>query len=29
MTPAEFGGFILEYTNRWAKIIRAANIRPE
>jgi tripartite-type tricarboxylate transporter receptor subunit TctC len=29
MTPAEFGSFILEYTNKWAKVIRAANIKVE
>jgi tripartite-type tricarboxylate transporter receptor subunit TctC len=29
MTAAEFGGFILEYTNKWANVIRAANIKPE
>jgi tripartite-type tricarboxylate transporter receptor subunit TctC len=28
-TPAGFGGFIAEYTDKWAKVIRAANIKPE
>ena len=26
MTPAEFGKFIVEDTEKWAKVIRAANI---
>jgi tripartite-type tricarboxylate transporter receptor subunit TctC len=29
MTPAEFGRFIVEQTETWAKVIRTANIRPE
>jgi tripartite-type tricarboxylate transporter receptor subunit TctC len=29
MTPAEFGKFIAEDTEKWAKVIRAANIKPE
>jgi tripartite-type tricarboxylate transporter receptor subunit TctC len=29
MTPAEFGRFIAEQTETWAKVIRTANIRPE
>jgi tripartite-type tricarboxylate transporter receptor subunit TctC len=28
-TPAGFGVFIAEYTDNWAKVIRAANIKPE
>jgi tripartite-type tricarboxylate transporter receptor subunit TctC len=28
-SPAEFGKFIVDYTNKWAKVIRAANIKPE
>jgi tripartite-type tricarboxylate transporter receptor subunit TctC len=28
-TPAEFGAFIADYTAKWAKVIRAANIKPE
>jgi tripartite-type tricarboxylate transporter receptor subunit TctC len=28
-TPADFGKLIAEETERWAKVIRAANIRPE
>jgi len=29
MSPAAFGQFIAEYTDKWTKIIRAANIRAE
>jgi tripartite-type tricarboxylate transporter receptor subunit TctC len=29
MTPAEFGKFMLDETEKWAKVIRAANIKPE
>ena len=28
-SPAEFGKFIAEYTGKWSKVIRAANIKPE
>src|SRR6516162_4917263 len=28
-SPAEFGKFIIEYTNKWDKVIRAAGIRLE
>jgi tripartite-type tricarboxylate transporter receptor subunit TctC len=28
-SPAEFGKFIVEYTERWGKVIRAADIKPE
>jgi tripartite-type tricarboxylate transporter receptor subunit TctC len=28
-TSAQFGNFITEYTETWAKVIRAANIKPE
>jgi tripartite-type tricarboxylate transporter receptor subunit TctC len=28
-SPAEFGKFIVEFTEKWAKVIRAANIEPE
>jgi tripartite-type tricarboxylate transporter receptor subunit TctC len=28
-TPAEFGKFLADETDKWAKVIRAANIRPE
>jgi tripartite-type tricarboxylate transporter receptor subunit TctC len=28
-TPAEFGKFIAEETEKWGKVIRAANIKPE
>jgi tripartite-type tricarboxylate transporter receptor subunit TctC len=27
--PADFGKFIVEYTEKWAKVIRAANIKAE
>ena len=29
MSPAEFGKFIADETEKWGKVIRAANIRPE
>ena len=29
VTPAEFGNFVADETNKWAKVIRAANIKPE
>jgi tripartite-type tricarboxylate transporter receptor subunit TctC len=28
-TPAEFGEFMAAYTEKWGKVIRAANIKPE
>jgi len=28
-TPAEFGKLIRDETEKWAKVIRAANIKPE
>ena len=28
-SPAEFGKLIAEETEKWAKVIRAANIKPE
>ena len=28
-SPAEFGKFIAEYTEKWGKVIREANIKPE
>jgi tripartite-type tricarboxylate transporter receptor subunit TctC len=28
-SPDEFGKFIVEYTEKWAKVIRDANIKPE
>jgi len=28
-SPADFGRFIVEYTEKWKKVIRTANIRPE
>jgi tripartite-type tricarboxylate transporter receptor subunit TctC len=29
MTPSDFGKFIAEEVEKWAKVIRAANIKPE
>jgi tripartite-type tricarboxylate transporter receptor subunit TctC len=29
MTPADFRSFIIEFTGKWAKVIRAANIKVE
>ena len=29
MTPADFGNFIVEDTEKWGKIIQAANIRVD
>jgi tripartite-type tricarboxylate transporter receptor subunit TctC len=29
MTPAEFGKFTTDETEKWAKVIRAANIKPD
>ena len=29
MTPAEFGKFIAEETEKWAKVIKFAGIKPE
>ena len=29
MTPAEFGKFIASETDKWGKVIQAANIKPE
>jgi len=28
-SPADFGKLIVDETERWAKVIRAANIKPE
>jgi tripartite-type tricarboxylate transporter receptor subunit TctC len=28
-SPAEFGKFIVDYTEKWGRVIRAANIKPE
>ena len=28
-SPAEFGKLIMDETEKWAKVIRAANIKPE
>ena len=28
-SPAEFGKFIVDYTEKWGKVIRDANIKPE
>jgi hypothetical protein len=29
MTPAEFGNFVAGESEKWGKVIRAANIKPE
>ena len=29
LTPAEFGKLVADETEKWAKVIRAANIKPE
>jgi len=29
MTPAEFGKLVAQETEKWARVIRAANIKPE
>jgi tripartite-type tricarboxylate transporter receptor subunit TctC len=29
LTPAEFGKLLADETEKWAKVIRAANIKPE
>jgi hypothetical protein len=29
LTPAAFGQLIADDTEKWAKVIRAANIKPE
>jgi hypothetical protein len=29
LTPSEFGTFIADETEKWGKVIRAANIKPE
>jgi hypothetical protein len=29
MTPGEFGKLIGDETEKWAKVIRAANIKPD
>jgi tripartite-type tricarboxylate transporter receptor subunit TctC len=29
MTPADFGKLIADETEKWAKVIRAVNIKPE
>ena len=28
-SPAEFGNYIVQYTEKWGKVIRASNIKPE
>jgi len=28
-SPAEFGNYIVQYTEKWGKVVRAANIKPE
>jgi tripartite-type tricarboxylate transporter receptor subunit TctC len=27
--PAEFGNYVVQYTEKWGKVVRAANIKPE
>ena len=29
LTPTEFGKFIADASNKWAKVIRTANIKPD
>jgi tripartite-type tricarboxylate transporter receptor subunit TctC len=29
MTPAQFGKLVADETEKWRKVIRAANIKPE
>ena len=29
MTPAEFGKFVADETEKWGKVVRAGNIKPE
>jgi len=29
MTPAEYGKLIADETEKWAKVVRAANMKPE
>jgi hypothetical protein len=29
MTPSDFGKFIAEETEKWGKVIREANIKPD
>jgi tripartite-type tricarboxylate transporter receptor subunit TctC len=29
MTPAEFGKLVAEETEKWGKVVRAANIKPQ
>jgi tripartite-type tricarboxylate transporter receptor subunit TctC len=29
MTPADFGKFIADETEKWAKVVKFANIKPE
>jgi tripartite-type tricarboxylate transporter receptor subunit TctC len=29
MTPAEFGKFVAAETEKWGKVVRAGNIKPE
>jgi tripartite-type tricarboxylate transporter receptor subunit TctC len=28
-SPAEFGKYIVQYTEKWGKVVRAANIKPD
>jgi len=29
LSPADFGSLIAEETEKWGKVVRAANIKPE
>jgi tripartite-type tricarboxylate transporter receptor subunit TctC len=29
VSPGEFGQFVADETDKWAKVIKAANIKPE
>jgi len=29
MTPSEFGKFVADESEKWGKVVRAANIKPE
>jgi tripartite-type tricarboxylate transporter receptor subunit TctC len=28
-SPTEFGNYVVQYTEKWGKVVRAANIKPE
>jgi hypothetical protein len=29
LSPADFGGFIADETDKWGKVIKSANVRPD